>query len=117
MRAGSLPEQEGLEGSKTFKIVNNYNITLLDPTKPMEYNRERVEVRDGETTVSAVLHRPLRGEPWSFGYAGVCPLALVDTQGRCVQRQLELLTQEQSLEKDTKSLPSSTARSTTAIRT
>ena len=67
----------------------------------MQYNKESVEVRaDGETSVSAVLHRPLRGEPWSFGYAGVCPLALADTEGRCVQRQLELLTQEQNLEKD-----------------
>ena len=44
----SLPEDEAVGGGKAFKIVDAYNITLLDPTKPMQYNRERVEVKRTE---------------------------------------------------------------------
>ena len=74
---------------------------FLDQTRSIEYNREHIDIRpNGEAEVSAVLHRPLRGKPWSFGYAGVCPQAYEETNGRCVQRQMETLTKEQNLEKD-----------------
>ena len=42
-----LDEQDGWEGSKAFKIVDAYNITLLDTSRPLEYNREHVEVGAG----------------------------------------------------------------------
>ncbi len=74
---------------------------MLDTSRPIAYNRERVDIRpNGESVVSAVLHRPLRGDLLDFGFPGVCPEAYVDSNGRCVQRQLEALTKEQNLERD-----------------
>ena len=56
-----------------------------------QYNREEILAQpDGSLTVAAVLHRPLRAaRPWSFGFAGVCPEAFDETDGRCVPHQLE----------------------------
>ena len=40
-------------------VLETSSSNMIDPSKPMEHNRKRVEVRaDGEATVSAVLHRP-----------------------------------------------------------
>jgi hypothetical protein len=97
----SLPNEPGLDG-KVFKLVDDvYDITMLDPSRPIEYNKEHIDVRpNGEAVVSAVLHRPLRGDFLDFGFAGVCPEAYQDSNGRCVQRQLEALTKEENLERD-----------------
>jgi hypothetical protein len=75
----SLPNVPGLDG-KVFKLVEDYDITMLDPSRPIEYNREHIDVRpNGEAVVSAVLHRPLRGDFLDFGFAGVCPEAYQDS--------------------------------------
>jgi hypothetical protein len=96
----SLPNVPGLDG-KVFKLVEDYDITMLDPSRPIEYNREHIDIRpNGEAMVSAVLHRPLRGDFLDFGFAGVCPEAYQDSNGRCVQRQLEAMTKEENLERD-----------------
>ncbi len=97
----SLSELPGIEGSKEFKIVDSYNYTVLDTTRSIEHNRDHIDIRpNGESVVSAVLHRPLRGDVLDFGFPGVCPEAYQDSNGRCVQRQLEALTKEQNLERD-----------------
>ena len=59
--------------------------------REIEYNREEILVPpDGNFTVSAVMHRPLRAaKPWSFGFPGVCSEAYEETDGRCVPHQLE----------------------------
>lgn len=95
-----LPEEPGLDG-KIFKLANQYNVAMLDTSRQIEYNKEHIDIRpDGESTVSAVLHRPLRGEILDFGFAGVCPEAYQDSGNRCVQKQLEALTRCQHLERD-----------------
>lgn len=81
---------------------DSQNIVLLDSSQAIQYNKEHIDIRpNGESTVSATLHRPLRaGKPWNFGFAGVCPEAYRESDGRCVQKQLEALTKEQNVEKD-----------------
>ena len=40
-----LDEQDGWEGSKAFKIVDAYNITLLDTSRPLEYSGGKDHLR------------------------------------------------------------------------
>jgi hypothetical protein len=86
----SLP---ALDGKKVLLEGGGYKFALLDESKPIRYNKESVHIRpDGSASVSAVLHRPLRQAlPWSFGFEGVCPEALEDSQGQCVPKQLRAL--------------------------
>jgi hypothetical protein len=44
---------------------------------------------EGGVSVSAVMHRPLRGaKPWSFDFRGICPGAYEETKGNCMAHQL-----------------------------
>ncbi|MCP3885564.1 MAG: hypothetical protein GY700_08845, partial [Propionibacteriaceae bacterium] len=90
----TLPE---VDGFKVFEKGGGSNAKIvLDPDRPLEYNHEMVSVLpDGSYDVSAVLHRPLRdAEPWMFGFAGVCPEASEQTDGRCVPHQMQAVLQK-----------------------
>ncbi len=69
----------------------------LAKTRGMEHDNEEIHIRqDGNMTVCAVLHRPLRAvRPWTFGLRGVCPAAYDESEGGCVLHQLTAVLQKQ----------------------
>ncbi len=66
----------------------------------LELDKQTISVHEGgEVDVEAVLHRPLRqGLPWNFGFRGVCPEALQESEDRCVPLQVGALLKELGME-------------------
>jgi len=90
----SLPEADGHK--VIFQGGGSEATSVLDPSRPLEYNKESISVLpDGSYNVEALLHRPLRdAKPWMFGFAGVCPEAYDQTESNCVVHQMVAVMQE-----------------------
>ncbi len=88
----------------TWKVIvsatGSMKTVLAKDDCELEFDKQTITVHErGEVDVGAVLHRPLRqGLPWSFGFKGVCPEALQESDDRCVPLQIGALLKELGME-------------------